>query len=207
MHPHHQIHVLRDRVRAVAAQFQHHLAGKTAKGPGDNQHAIQRAPALTAEQEGPQVLHHLDGFYTGTRQVNAGDPSGGDPAPVHHPHDAADRHHPLRVQHHGQRHPQQCVAFQHCVSIQRTEIGVAGDVDAGVQRIRFTAAIFFVQYQKTGFGQADISGAHRLGLQPRSNDVLSPDQPEGALQPGQRLVLAAVVNHHHFQFRVVQGQQ
>ena len=206
MHPHHQVHVLTNRVRAVAAQLQSQLAGKATKGPGDNQQAIQRAPALAAEQEAAQVLHYLDGFYGRARQVYFRDAPGDDAASIDHSHNAAHSRHALWVQKHGQCYPQQRVAFQHHVGIHRTKVPAARNVQAGVQRVAL-APVFFVQHQQAGFGQADIGGAHRLGLQPRLNDALGRDQLEGARQPGQDVVLAAVVDHDHLQLRVRQAQQ
>ncbi len=202
--PHHQLHVLADRIGAIAADRHHPLAIEQAEGAGDDQHGIERRPAEAAEQKGAQVLDDLE-----ARQPVAWQP-GLDQEAATHLRAIGDAHRAARgngalVLEEGLDHAQQAVALQDGVGVDATEQAVARGIDTGIQRIGL-AAVGLVDYAQVGVAARAIDGLHRLVGDGLAQRLGVRYQVEFLDEHGQGAVLGTVVDHHDLEFGVLQLQ-
>jgi hypothetical protein len=86
---HHQLGVLADRLRPPAADRVHDVAAEQVEGTRDDQQGPQPAPAHPADEEGAEVLDHLEHRDPRLGKPHLDDLPGLDPAAVGNPDDSA----------------------------------------------------------------------------------------------------------------------
>ena len=116
MQPHDEVHVLDDALQSVAADRQQVFLAEQPERAGDHEAAAEPVPAEPAEQEGPEILDHLNAGEEASRHARIGDAAVLDGAAVGDAHRAADRRDAAPEQERA-RQPQQGVGLDERVGI------------------------------------------------------------------------------------------
>ena len=201
---HHQFHVLAHGAGAVAADRQHALAVEQAEGTGNDQHRIERRPAQPAQQERAQVFDDLEPRHPVGRQPGAHQKPATHLRPVGQAHRAAGGHGALVLQKR-LHHPQQAVALQDGIGIDRAEQRVPGGVDSGIECVGL-AAVLLVDHPQVGVAPGAVHAADGRVVQGAARGLGVHHQVELLAQHLEGAVAGAVVDHHQFEIRVLQLQ-
>ena len=204
--PDHQLHVLPHRAGVVAPGADDHALFEQAKGPRDDDTAVETVEKDAGGQKGALIFQHLHAGQDPVGHVVADHLAVFDLRSVAGPHRAPHRHHMVVLQH----RPDdllQGIALEHRVGVHTEEVGIAGGVDAHVQGVGLAAVALADE------GDGDLAGPGlKDGLSLLAWD-LPLDGPvdlphlKGPAQDLRRSIGGAVVHHDDLVEPVMQGQQ
>jgi hypothetical protein len=203
---HDELGVLADRVRPPAADGLDRVAAEQAERAGDDEQAVELAPADPADEERPEVLDDLEHGEPARGQADVDDGAVPDPAAVGDAHDATGRDDALGVVDDRLGHPHQRVLLDHRVGVDRAQVRVAGGVGARVERVGLAAVGLVddeqVRVPARGVRRADLGRGDR-GAQ----DLLGRDEVERLDEPRQGPVGRAVGHDDDLELGVAQAQE
>src|SRR5207245_6805189 len=137
---HDEVQVLHDARCVVPADGDEVFLAEQSEGAGDDEATAEAVPAEAAEQEGAQVLDHLDAGEEAVRDTGVGHAAVLDGAAVGDAHGPADRGDPP-AEEKWTTEPEQRVGLDERVGVHGDNEGEAACVDGGIERIRLAAVL------------------------------------------------------------------
>ena len=204
--PYDQLDVLADGVARVPADRLDQRAPEEPERAGDDQQRVHPAPADPADQEGAEVLEHLQGRESAPGQADVVHAAVVDPTAVGDADDPAGRDDDVRLRHDRPHDPQEGVLLEDRVGVDREHVRVARRVHRGVQRVRL-AAVLLVDDPQVAVAPRDVHAPDRRGRQQDAERLAHRHEVEGLAEPFQRRVARAVVDDDHLVERVAQREQ
>ncbi len=141
-----ELHILPDRVVRVSTALDHHILPEEAEGARDDEQSVHAAPSHSSGEERPEVFDDLEQREQVMGKQDLPDASSLDHAVIGDPNDASCGDH-LLVFEEGLGDPLEGVVFQDGVRVDRAEERIAGDVQPGVERVRFPAVLLVDDHQ------------------------------------------------------------
>ena len=201
--PQHQLGVLADRRRVIAADLDADVAPEEPERAGDDQQHAALRPADAAAEEGAQVLDDLQVGEQVARRAHLGEAAVLELGAVDDADDAADRDR-LRRRLELPDQARERAGVEHRVGVDRAEERVDRVVDAGVQRVGL-AAVDLVDDDDARLERARVDAADQLRRDVRARHAADLDQAEGVGQRRHRLVGRAVVDHDDLELDELRG--
>jgi hypothetical protein len=204
---HHQLHVLTETARRVAADLEHEALVEKAEGPRDDEETVDPAPAHAAEQEPAQVLDDLHEGQEPPGQPHGDHPARPDLAAVDDPDRAPGRHRSPGILDERAHRPQEGIVVQDRVRVEHADERIHREVQATVRRVGLAAAVVLVHHDEVRVFGRLVRPPDRLA----GHDVLEAPGDGPEREPlDERLegpVGGAVVDDDDLEARVVEAQE
>jgi hypothetical protein len=206
--PQHQLEVLADARGVEPTDLDHHVPAEDPERAADQDQRPGAGPAGAPEEEGAQVLHHLDAGQPLTGHADVDDAARDHAAAVDRADRPAGGDHPGRVVRERLGDPQQPVGFEDGVGVDHRDQRLGGGVEGEVERLG-AAGVLLADDEQAGAAVArdvhvDDPGRDRHVLRELARHR---DEVERLAQPVERAVAAAVVHDDHLVAGVAQRQQ
>ncbi len=203
---HDELDVLADRRARVPPDRLHERAAEQPERAGDDEQRVHVAPADPPDQEGAEVLEHLEDREAARGQPHVEDAAVVDPAPVRDAHDPPGGHDDVRRGDDRPDDPEQRVLLEDRVGVDREDVREPGGVDARVERVGLPA-VLLVHHPEAAVPARDVHAADRGGRDHDAEGLPDRDEVELLLEPLERAVERAVVHDDHLVLGVAQREE